>query len=301
MAVDKLVDSTQLNSDLTSVANAIRAKSGGSSQLAFPAGFVSEIGNIPSGGGGYTMDDIADRAYANYENNYDLVLSTATRIAPFAFSRGTMKSVYAPNVQYFTQYLTNTSGDGSYVFESCQLLKSVNFPNLIDVGSGGYQFNNCGALTSAIMPKANFGDYMFKNCVALQNIALGYGRTTKTETKTYMFNNCSSLVAIDLSNISKMNSNLIRDSSASVLILRDTTIVPLANTYVFDRSKFANGGAGGTIYIPKSLYDHLGDGTSSDYKAATNWSTYNGYGTITWAKIEGSIYETHYADGTAIS
>ena len=39
-------------SDLTSVANAIRAKSGGSSQLAFPAGFVSEIGNIPTGGGG---------------------------------------------------------------------------------------------------------------------------------------------------------------------------------------------------------------------------------------------------------
>lgn len=50
MAVDKLVDSTQLDSDLTSVANAIRAKSGGSNQLAFPAGFVSEIGNIPSGG-----------------------------------------------------------------------------------------------------------------------------------------------------------------------------------------------------------------------------------------------------------
>lgn len=36
--------------DLTSVANAIRAKSGGSSQLAFPAGFVSEIQAIPSGG-----------------------------------------------------------------------------------------------------------------------------------------------------------------------------------------------------------------------------------------------------------
>ena len=51
MAVDKLVDSTQLDADLTSVANAIRAKSGGSGQLAFPSGFVSEIGNIPSGGG----------------------------------------------------------------------------------------------------------------------------------------------------------------------------------------------------------------------------------------------------------
>lgn len=56
MSVDKLVDSTQLDSDLTSVADAIRAKSGGSGQLAFPAGFVSEIGNISSGGGGMTMD-----------------------------------------------------------------------------------------------------------------------------------------------------------------------------------------------------------------------------------------------------
>lgn len=48
----KLVNGYQLDNDLTSVANAIRAKSGGSSPLAFPAGFVSEIGNIPSGGGG---------------------------------------------------------------------------------------------------------------------------------------------------------------------------------------------------------------------------------------------------------
>lgn len=50
MPVDKLVDSTQLNNNLTSVANAIRAKSGGSSQLAFPAGFVNEIGSIQTGG-----------------------------------------------------------------------------------------------------------------------------------------------------------------------------------------------------------------------------------------------------------
>ena len=50
MAVDKLVDSTQLDADLTSVANAIRTKAGTSGQLAFPSGFVSAIGNIPSGG-----------------------------------------------------------------------------------------------------------------------------------------------------------------------------------------------------------------------------------------------------------
>ena len=44
-----LVDSAQLESDLSDVADAIRAKSGGSGTLAFPAGFISEIGNIQTG------------------------------------------------------------------------------------------------------------------------------------------------------------------------------------------------------------------------------------------------------------
>lgn len=51
MAVDKLVDSAQLNADLTSVANAIRTKGGTSAQMAFPAGFVSAVNAIPTGGG----------------------------------------------------------------------------------------------------------------------------------------------------------------------------------------------------------------------------------------------------------
>jgi len=51
MAVDKLVDSTQLDADLTSVANAIRTKGGTSEQMAFPNGFVSAVEAIPAGGG----------------------------------------------------------------------------------------------------------------------------------------------------------------------------------------------------------------------------------------------------------
>ena len=49
MALDKLVDSSQLDTDLTSVANAIRTKGGTSAQLAFPAGFVSAVQAIPTG------------------------------------------------------------------------------------------------------------------------------------------------------------------------------------------------------------------------------------------------------------
>lgn len=90
-------------------------------------------------------------------------------------------------------------------------------------------------------------------------------------------------------------------SALKTLIMRDTVIQTLSGTYPFAGSPFASGGSGGTIYIPKALYDHLGDGSALDYKSATNWATYDAYGTITWAQIEGSQYENAYADGTPIS
>lgn len=77
MALDKLVDSSQLDTDLTSVANAIRTKGGTSSQLAFPEGFVSAVQAIPTGttptgtkqisisSNGTTTEDVA--SYANAE------------------------------------------------------------------------------------------------------------------------------------------------------------------------------------------------------------------------------------------
>ena len=43
------------DTDLTSIADAIRAKSSSSSQLSFPTGFVNEIGNIPSTQSAFTL------------------------------------------------------------------------------------------------------------------------------------------------------------------------------------------------------------------------------------------------------
>lgn len=67
MALDKLVDSTQLDSDLTSVANAIRTKGGTSAQLAFPSDFVSAIAAIPTGGSGIQFDLIGTTTIALQE------------------------------------------------------------------------------------------------------------------------------------------------------------------------------------------------------------------------------------------
>ena len=235
MSVDKLVDSTQLDADLTSVANAIRTKGGTSAQLAFPAGFVSAIGDI-SGGGGDNLP---------------------------AFLMGTLTEIDDDSVTSIRPY----------AFRSYSGMTSVKLHNATAFGTQA--FYGFGSATVLALPAA-----------------ASWPPITS-----------SSIQTLDMGpNVGGINSGMIQNATnLAALIIRKTSLVSLANTSQFNGTKFANGSTGGTIYIPKVLYDHLGDGTALDYKAATNWSTIDGYGTITWAQIEGSYYETHYADGTPIT
>ena len=57
MAIDKLVDSSQLDNNLTLVANAIRTKGGTSASLTFPTDFITAI-NAISGGGSTSWETI---------------------------------------------------------------------------------------------------------------------------------------------------------------------------------------------------------------------------------------------------
>jgi len=54
MAIDKLVDSSQLDNNLTLVANAIRAKGGTSASLSFPTEYITAINAISGSDSGYT-------------------------------------------------------------------------------------------------------------------------------------------------------------------------------------------------------------------------------------------------------
>lgn len=173
------------------------------------------------------------------------------------------------------------------IYDSCfrySGLTSVYLPKAVCPQSHNYAFGNCTSLETAVLP-ATKGQYNlplgFFNDTALRAVDLGDPSiNTSTSFTNQVFGGCSALETI---------------------VLRYTAILPgIQNLNVFNGTPFANGGSGGTIYIPKSLYDHLGDGTSLDYKAATNWSTLDGYGTITWSKIEGSQYENYYVDGTPI-
>ena len=72
MAIDKLVDSSQLDSDLTSVANAIREKGGTSDYLDFPSGFVTAINKIQS----YSDPDNGDVVFVDYNG---AIVATKTK------------------------------------------------------------------------------------------------------------------------------------------------------------------------------------------------------------------------------
>lgn len=84
-------------------------------------------------------------------------------------------------------------------------------------------------------------------------------------------------------------------SALETLVLRSDIAWQLWDTASFTGTPFASGNGGGTIYVPSALI--------GSYRADEKWSTILGYGNGAQNQIlpiEGSIYETQYADGTQI-
>ncbi|MBR3474226.1 MAG: hypothetical protein IKH34_04065 [Oscillospiraceae bacterium] len=253
MALDKMVDSTQLDSDLTSVANAIRAKSGGSGQLAFPTGFVSEIQGIT---GGWSLDGFLNRT----EPTGEITINTVPKVTLASYAGITKANI-------LTRF-TSLKG----FFNDCTNLVTVYAP-LVTVGNASYFCHNCSKMETVV--------------IGSPNARLAMAAMSKVEVIDIIFGGIAS-------------ENFENDSQLNKLILRKNGAIHALGasaSAAFKNTPFKSGGTGGTIYIPEVLYNHLGDGTALDYKAATNWSVLDGYGTVTWAKIEGSIYENQYADG----
>lgn len=223
--------------------------------------------------------------FAFSKGAFSLTMPNLTSITvDYALQRSEIKSFSAPNL------LTAQK----YAFMQCTHLETVDAQNMQTVGQ--YMFQGCSSLTKAFFPNSTVSDNAFENCTSLLTAVFGNITTAWKQCA-----NCTSLTTAEIGTATRLTNTFEGCSNLKTVILRQTSsVIPLYNMDVFKNTPFKSGGTGGTIYIPKALYDHLGDGTSLDYKAATNWSTYEGYGTITWAQIEGSQYETHYADGTVI-
>lgn len=196
--------------------------------------------------------------------------------------------------------IPNDSIIGFDAFHSCTALTNVTFPENVTFVSGS-SFLGTRLETVHVHNATCAGDNHFRGITSLRTFVGENIIWPETARLFYFLYDCTELKTLDI-NIRQLAQDFLGGCmSLDTVILRKSDGLTTINNDTFSSTKFKNGGAGGTIYIPKVLFDHLGDGTSLDYKAAPGWSIFDGYGTITWAQIEGSIYETQYADGTPIS
>lgn len=231
------------------------------------------------GGGGIDWDD-----FVNLTAPESIVLDTATVIQKYTFAGTGVQSISGDSVTEIKEY----------AFYECPSLKSVSFPNLTvmrngtgsNTNSNGFFFNNCNSLETLYLPKLQdvYGNYAF----AMNNMTKAANPVVLPSIRNLgarAFRGFNASV-IDLGpNLVQILADTFYNGSIPILILRGSAVVPVVSTDAI-RSLRA-------VYVPSALIE--------SYKTATNWSTRYDAGYITFYAIEGSQYETAYADGTPIT
>ena len=248
------------------------------------------------GGGGGDQATIDMLVTGIMDKDYTFTHTTIGRA--FANLSGAQYSLTLPNVTTFRV--------GNYTFENSDI-DTLNLPNFTgNIGSifRGYKgkhlnapkitaiqtMDGCTNMTELFFPVASVPSNCFSGMSNIETAVVGTLRNNQWQ----HFLRCPKLTAVDLVKDEQQRFDNTFDNSPllTVIVLRPSTVVTLHNTSAFNGTPFASGGSGGTIYVPQALL--------STYPTSGNWATVNGWGTITWKAIEGSYYETHYADGTPI-
>lgn len=248
--------------------------------------YASADVDVPSG---ISVDDLAQ----NLQPSGAITLSdSVTQIGDYAFAGKPITSVYGKNV--------TSIGEHAFINSAITSITDSDFPNLGVDTQWIVQLRLSDTCTSIKLSGTRIalssGYSALRGCKGLvtaefPNAGLNTGNSNKSA-GTFCLGDCTNLEMADLGFVNYINNNCFYGSSKlATIVLRNTSLVSLGGVGAFNNTPFKSGGTGGTIYIPKVLYDHLGDNSADDYQHATNWSTVHGYGTITWAKIEGSIYE----------
>lgn len=230
------------------------------------------------GSGGISIDDIIEKTnfpdeveYTGTHEIFDYTLAK-TNIKKFSATKDIILRAGAfyncTQLEELSVPNSTSQYTANYLCQGCTSLNKVTLTKIRSLGQN--TFNGCTSLHTIVLPKVTALGNTFASGARLENVDLGV---------------CSSIAG---------NEHFKNNSGLNVLILRKSdAICTLGNINTFTGTPFASGGTGGTLYVPNSLI--------SSYQSANNWSTILGYANNQIKKIEGSYYETHYADGTAIS
>ena len=182
----------------TDIANAIRAKNG-SAETYKPGEMPEAIRNLPSGGGVDVIPlDVTENG--NYEAPDGKAYSPVNVNVPTTVDSKedeiVMKTISGT---YENNRITRI---GSYVFQSCTRLESVNFPECKSVGYAAFQY--CTSLTTVNLETCStLGAYAFASCRNLSNLNI----INCTSMESNAFANCANLTRVVLPNCSQMSNH----------------------------------------------------------------------------------------------
>lgn len=258
------------DTDMTAVAEAIRAKRGTSDALEFPGGFVDAVSAIETGGEGYTIDDLATN------NITGEITITATKIQNYAFyGRSKITAVHCHT-------LKDISSLGKYAFQNCTGLKTIDIV-ANPAWLGANSFSGCTALEEVELNAIGFENSVFENCTSLKRAIFPYFQYSND----YAFHNCTSLEYFDAGRNTTGTSGYLwtvftKCTNLKTLVFRMPYMIT-CTTGTFSDTPFARGGTGGILYVPEALI--------ATYQANANWATILGYENNQILAIEGSEYE----------
>ena len=265
-----MADKLYNEASIQAIADAIRAKSGKTDTMKVSemAGEIAELGKPD-------WDGLASGSWPSGE----ATLSTTTTIPAYKFQNFTgITDVVAPSL----------TSIGNYGFQSSRI-RSIDAPLLTTIGSNAFQFCYW------------FGGGYFPEVTTINGSAF-YNDGTECDECIFVFPKVTTLSASAFRQIRGKTVGAIVDLGEGVSSLPNYTfynsgkaiqilILRKSDTVVTTTSSNSIGSISATettVYVPSALI--------SEYTQATNWST---KGSIFQA-IEGSIYETQYADGTPI-
>ena len=245
MAFDKVIDSTQLDAAMSYTADRIRAKTGGTDQMAWDStkGFGDAVDAITGGGADHSVEDaIITRSITGaYSNDRITKLGECAFLGCF-----NLTAIDLPNV---TKIKRNA-------FESCRSLQTINLPKVTELDKD--VFVNSGIQQADFPLVTTIGDRCFN--MAKNLISANLPLVASLPIDSFRL---STIQTADFSSVTNINRTAFTDcTSLETLIIRTPSVCVISDISVALRgSKIASGT--GYIYVPDNLVD--------SYKMATNW------------------------------
>ena len=225
------------------------------------------------GGGGGNEDAILERTLISLTNNSITTLGNGALYDYSSLTSVTFGSVTTveANAMAYCSGITSLSDanfpsltrvkDSSFAYMTG--LQTINLTSTIDIASNAYTFRGCTSLTSAMLPNLE--------------------TSPNNSATTRSFYGCTALEVCDLGNVKGVGIDTFNGCNAlRTLILRRTSVMTLNGWAARHMGGIFNNPSESTIYVPQSLI--------TSYQQTGNWASAYSAG-VTFAKIEGSIYE----------